>query len=655
MAQPTFSLLIDVVNRTLVRAINSTVPASLPSVYQGDTLTLSLRFLLATNSPAAPYTDIDYSTASVIVAVGNIGVAPTAGNFTITDTAATQTTGDIAWNASAATVQAAIRAGLTTNWSTAVVTGNAGGPYTIVNGANGAQSALIGTSVSLTPASSVVVGDIQTGTASLPSIQYLQLLQAPIALQDTWTPSATPTATVTRLQAGSGTTNETQQIGIDSSVYSGAFVVNFGGATSAPIAYSATVSTVQSTLSAMSSIGAGNVSVGGSAGAWVVTFTGTLALASHPLMTTISSLVAPLTLTGNLSLNTAAIEEEMANNDSISPTFAIQVTPSGGQPFTVLQTGLTIQNDLIVGAPSIPTPGVSYYTTTQSDARYVLISSLGTGVDTALGKPVNGDNGLIVLDGSGNLSVPGALSSDNGQLTSDGSGNVTAGSFTGNGAGLNYIPITGIEGIDDSNFYPLGGTLNAPGGLVATDNSGNLSISGALASSNFPASVTGLVFRDGDPSTDVTGYLSAVVPTNNAALVTNSTAFTASGLGLTLPVGTWDIDHDALVSATNATAGVQTKYAFTGSLTDRGWVYSVANSGSANFASLPTPARQPVGTFVGTAVASGSALSMSVQGRVQAVVTSAGSLTLQVAQNVATPGQSAGILKGSYLRASRVA
>ena len=384
------SLYIDVQNRQLVRSLTSSVPASLPDVYQGDTLGLYLEFLDTTTTPS---TDIDFSEASVAVGIGTIGAQPASGNFTITDPAASQTTGNIAYNASASAVQTAIQAALTTHWSAATVTGNAGGPYTITNGTNGSETALIGTSVSLTPTSVVSVGTSQAGTSSLPQIHYVRLLQSPIAYQDSWTAYPAPTATVTRLQAGSGTANEIQQITLGNNPYSGAFVVNFGSGTSNPIQYNATAAAVQTALQAMPTVGSGNVSVGGSAGAWVVTFTGTLALASQSLMTTVATgLIGPLALTGTLSLNTAGVEEAIGEADSITQTFGIQVTPDGESPFTCLQDEITIYNDLIVGAPSVPTPTASYYTEAQSDARYPILSSGhvtvadgGTGVGTLTG------------------------------------------------------------------------------------------------------------------------------------------------------------------------------------------------------------------------------------------------------------------------------
>jgi len=513
------SLYIDVQNRQLVRSDSTSIPTTLPDVFQGDTLGLYLEFLNATGSNAAPYTDIDYSAAAVTVAIGTIGAQPTAGNFTITDTAATQTTANIAFNATASAVQTAIQAALTTNWASATVTGNAGGPYTITNGANGAETALVGSSVSLTPAGFVSIGTIQTGTGSLPQIQYVEVLQSPIALQDTWTAYPAPTATVTQLQAGSGTQNEIQQITLGNNPYAGAFVVNFGSQTSNPIQWNASPAAVQTALLAMSSIGSGNVSVGGSAGAWVVTFTGSLALASQSLMTTVASgLVGPLALTGSLSLNTAAIEEAIGETASITETFAIKVTPSGGNAFTCLQEQITIYNDLIVGAPSIPTPGVSYYTETEADALFLTFTGDGTGVmfpgllSIASGKTLTashtltltGTDGSTLNIGTGGTLGAGAFSS--GYTLPDATTSALGGVIIGTGLNVTSGTVTADIGgtvqahssvldtlagttFDSSVLSAVPNIVNQNSGLVALDSSGNLL---------YPATSTALADNSGD-------------------------------------------------------------------------------------------------------------------------------------------------------------
>jgi hypothetical protein len=377
---PQIALYIDVQNRQLVRGNNTSVPATLPDVFQGDTVGLYLEFMSPTASGNPAYQDVDFSEATVMVAVGSIGDGPTSGYFTLTDSAGGQTTATIPYNASAAQVQTAVQTGLTTNWSGATVVGTAGGPYTITNGSVGLRTSLLGSSVSLTPVSSVPIDIIQYGNGSLPQIQFAQVVQNPIALQNTWTPYPAPMAVVTRLQSGTTTQNEIQQITLSNNPTGGAFIVNFSGsltgATSPPIPYNASPATVQTALQGMSNIGSGNCIVGGAPGQWVTTFGGDLSNLPQNLFTTVSSaLVGPLALTGNLSLNTSAIEEAMGDNDSINEVFAIRVTPNGGSPFTVIQEPITINNDLIVGAPSVPAPGVSYWTAQQSDARYLQLDS----------------------------------------------------------------------------------------------------------------------------------------------------------------------------------------------------------------------------------------------------------------------------------------
>lgn len=68
--------------------------------------------------------------------------------------------------------------------------------------------------------------------------------------------------------------DEIQQITTDST--GGTFTVSFGGQTTAPIAFDATAAQVEAALEALSTIGENNVSVTGSAGTYVITFTNAL-------------------------------------------------------------------------------------------------------------------------------------------------------------------------------------------------------------------------------------------------------------------------------------------------------------------------------------------------------------------------------------------
>lgn len=295
------TLYVDVDNHKLVQGTASAIATRLPCLYQGDTLSLVLRFMTPTGVTSSPYQDVDYSGASVIVAIGNGNQQPVTGTFTVTDSAATQVTAAIAYNALASDVQAAIQAALTTNWSTATVYGPQGGPWTITNGVNGSKPMLLGTSLNLYPLSSASFNEVQAGTESEPEIQMLTLEQSPVTLQDTWTANTDP-----------------------------------------------------------------------------------------------------ISLSGTLPLNTAGIENILQEQPSVELTFAIKVTPAGGQTFTAYQGPVVINNDLILGAPSAPTPGVEYYTTSQSDVRYLsklylLRNSSGSTSQHITTSSANGSNVLYLM------------------------------------------------------------------------------------------------------------------------------------------------------------------------------------------------------------------------------------------------------------------
>lgn len=70
-------------------------------------------------------------------------------------------------------------------------------------------------------------------------------------------------------------TNEVQTVGVGAAS-AGTFTLSFGGQVTSGIAYNATAAAVQTALEALSTIGAGNVTVTGTAPTWVVTFVGTL-------------------------------------------------------------------------------------------------------------------------------------------------------------------------------------------------------------------------------------------------------------------------------------------------------------------------------------------------------------------------------------------
>lgn len=404
---PTLSLFIDLQNKYLVRGFNNSIQASLPSLFQGDTLTLMLNFLQPTGNVNSPYIYVDQSTALVEAAIGTIGGVPSAGTFTLTDPDGVQTTAAIAFNASASAVQSAIVAGLTTNWSTATVTGPAGGPWVVTNGVHALRSALTLDGGGLSPASQGDVIRQQAGSGTEPAIQYLRIQLSPIAYQDVWTPFSAPTVVIANVQTGGvAGSNSIQSVTLNNQPYAGTFTLSFGGQTTSPIPYNAATSQVQTAFQALSSVGSGNCTVGGSIGAYQITFIGTLGGAAQAAITaSATGLVGPLALVGTLSLATVGIEEAIGNSNSIQQTYEMRITPAGGSPQTILQVPASIFNDLIPNAPANPTPTQTYLLSANnlSDVASAATSRTNLGLGTVATLAVDTD-GTMAADSD--LRVP---------------------------------------------------------------------------------------------------------------------------------------------------------------------------------------------------------------------------------------------------------
>src|SRR5436190_17876914 len=265
-------------------------------------------------SSGQPFTWADPSTWQLIVGAGTIGVEPTDGGITLTDPDAGQTTAAIDWDADYLTVQAAVRLGLSTNWSLAIVTGGSGAPWTITNGANGARSKLNATATALQPANSTaIVTRTQPGTASLPAQMFVEFARAlPIGRSSGWTAVSKIATAITVHQAGDATHNKVFKIKIDPDAYSGDVQLLFTGDSVAeqlvPIAYNASADDVKGSFEAHSKVGVDGVPVVKEGpGEWYVTLiAATIDLDNTPTLTTPGDTIkVPPGLEGSLLVNTA--------------------------------------------------------------------------------------------------------------------------------------------------------------------------------------------------------------------------------------------------------------------------------------------------------------------------------------------------------------
>ena len=175
--------------------------------------------------------------------------SPTGGTFTLTFQG--QTTAGIAYNADTATLDAALEA--LSNIGVGDVTCT-GGP-------------LPGTAIVVEFTTALANTDVQQMTGSGTSLT-----------------GASVNVSVTQ-EAVTGV-NEQQQVEIEGTPTGGTFTLTYSGQTTGTIAYNAAAGTVDTALEALSNIGAGDVTVTGSAsGPWIIEFTAALAETNVSTMT----------------------------------------------------------------------------------------------------------------------------------------------------------------------------------------------------------------------------------------------------------------------------------------------------------------------------------------------------------------------------------
>lgn len=228
--------------------------------------------------------------------------SPSQGSFTLTY--AGQTSGDIAYNASASTVDTALEA-----------------------------------------LSNIGAGDVTCTGGPLPGstvdIEFTGSLAATNVSQITANDTKLKTKITTTTQ-GNAVQNEIQRISASPAPTGGTFTLTYDGQTTSAIAYNATAATVDAALEALSNIGAGDVSVTGgplATAPFVVTFQNALANTNVAEMTGSSSMTGAVpTLT--ISTSTAGLE---ARNE-IQEIVTLDHVESGTWSITGLSTSTSTLN-----------------------------------------------------------------------------------------------------------------------------------------------------------------------------------------------------------------------------------------------------------------------------------------------------------------------
>jgi len=376
MAQ-SLDIYIDTTNGNLVAA-GSARNGTLPTLTRNDSYNLRVR--LQERDTEGFLRDLDLTGSSIKLGIGGIDGDPTDGQFKLVLNSITSSA--ISFNATTTQVYNAISA-IASSGVGVTTYGNENFAYLITSATLNTAMSFGGDAFTLFPTSSVLVSTRRFPAASVAAQQVIRLVRNPAVYSDTFV--ASPTAGVvslTKIQDGSSTQNETYDLAIGSDAEGGSVVLNYGTNSTTAIPVGSTAASFQEALTSITAISNGNISVdiGNNAGNYSISFVRNLGLTN---ITTALTLDASGVIFGNflqttVTMATAELDELFAEDgtDTISPKLEVELTQNGN-PKTVLQTDVTVRRDLITSGSAVPAAQASYLTAAESFAAFVRNSTTG--------------------------------------------------------------------------------------------------------------------------------------------------------------------------------------------------------------------------------------------------------------------------------------
>ena len=366
---------------------------SLPQFTRNDVYTFRLR---VQDAPAGQIPkDIDTTGATLRLGIGNIDDVPTDGKFKLTCNGTTSSA--ITFNSTALQIYTAI----SNNVSTVTTFGNEEFSYVLTATQPNTAMSFGGDSFTLFPLSSILVSTRRFPSSGINAQQVIRLRRNPAVFSNSFvTASTSGVATLTKLQDGSSTSNETYRLSLGNDVAGGSFVLNYGSNSTTAILVGASAVCAAEALSAVTGIGNGNISVAELSGELGYSISFVRELGSQNVTTNLvldagGIYFAPWRQ-ATVTFATAELEELFAEEgtDTITPTIEIEMTDAGN-PKTLHQGSITIRKDLISSGSAVPADQESYYTAAEIDSLFVEDSA--TNVD-ATNRRLYSSSGQISLN-----------------------------------------------------------------------------------------------------------------------------------------------------------------------------------------------------------------------------------------------------------------
>jgi hypothetical protein len=316
-------------------------------------------------------TDIDTSGTTLRLGIGNIDDTPTDGQFKLTCNGTTSSA--ITFNSTALQIYNAI----SNNVSTVATFGNEEYSYVLTATQPNTAMSFGGDSFTLFPLSSILINTRRFPASGVQAQQVVKLRRNPAIFSNSFVATSTAGAAVlTKTQDGSSTSNETYRLAFTGDVVGGSFTLNYGNNSTTAIEIGASAVCASQALSAVTGIGANNISVAPLTGENGYSISFVRGLGSQNLTTALvldagGIYFAPFR-EATVTFATAELDELFAEagTDTITPIIEIEMT-DGGNPKTLHQGSVTIRKDLITTGSSIPAAQESYYTSAEADSLFV--------------------------------------------------------------------------------------------------------------------------------------------------------------------------------------------------------------------------------------------------------------------------------------------
>lgn len=348
MAAPVLDLIIDGSDRSLSGLLGTVagrlVPSSraaLPKLVRNDEMAVRIREVQPSLFADRAYEDVELAGASVRVAIGAPDQWPTAGTFFLRT--ATEDTPGISAAAAAPVMEALL--------NSIDEIEDAGGVYVVRMPRagyrvkwlqNGARDLLGANGADLSPLSVVVVSRIQTGTATTPEIQLIELKQIPYCFSNPATPFPVPAATVEQIVTGDATHASVQRVTIAPPLAGGKISFTANGRT-ALIGWDETAAKLNAQLGPQVAVAQPAASV------WEFDW-GTNVGEQPAVVVDLARAVAPKGVSGILALNVVGLYHAFAATAAAHLTLTLEVEvqmPGASAPRTILQVPVVISRDLI--------------------------------------------------------------------------------------------------------------------------------------------------------------------------------------------------------------------------------------------------------------------------------------------------------------------